>query len=290
MANERIVLRAVVFSMASSAVLAAVKLAAGYIGHSYALVADGVESGTDVLSSLLLWLGLRYALRPPDRDHPYGHGRAEPLVTFLVVALLFVSATLIAIQAIRNIQLPHVAPHPWTLAVLALVLVWKELSFRWVARKGRQTGSTALQADAWHHRSDAITSLAAFVGISIAVLMGPGYEVADDWAALVAAIIIAFNAYRILRPALGELMDEQSHDELVARIVELAREMPGILSTEKCHVRKVGMRYYVDLHARVDGNISVRMGHGLAHQLRDSIQHRIPAVADVLIHVEPEEG
>ena len=277
-------------SMVSNAALAVVKLAAGYFGHSYALVADAIESTTDICSSLLIWLGLRYATRPPDREHPYGHGRAEPLITMLVVGFLVISATVIAYQSVHNIRTPHQGPHAWTLAVLGAIIAWKEISYRWMARKSRETRSSALHADAWHHRSDAITSFAAFIGIGIAVLMGPGYEAADDWAALLAALVIVYNAYRILRPALGEVMDEQSHHELVERIERIALTLPGILTTEKCYVRKTGMRYHVDLHARVNGDLTVRAGHALAHRLKDLIQAELPEVTEVLIHIEPEEG
>ncbi|MBK8500249.1 MAG: cation transporter [Flavobacteriales bacterium] len=290
MSGEKIALRATFISMVSNALLAVLKGLTGYFGNSYALIADAIESTTDVFSSLLVWLGLRYSMRPPDHDHPYGHGRAEPLVTFMVVAFLFISATVIAYESILHIRTPHEAPHPFTLIVLGAIIVWKELSYRWVARKGKETHSTALKADAWHHRSDAITSLAAFIGISIAVWKGPGYEAADDWAALLASVFIAYNAYLILRPALGEIMDEQLHAELVMEIERTALSVPGILTTEKCYVRKIGMRYYVDLHARVNGDLSVRDGHALAHVLKTAIQAALPEVAEVLIHVEPEEG
>lgn len=290
MSGERIALRATFISMVSNALLAVLKGLTGYFGNSYALIADAIESTTDVFSSLLVWLGLRYSMRPPDHDHPYGHGRAEPLVTFMVVAFLFVSATIIAYESILHIRTPHELPRPYTLIILGAIIVWKELSYRWVERKGKETRSTALQADAWHHRSDAITSLAAFIGISIAIWMGPGYEAADDWAALLASGFIAYNAYLILRPALGEIMDEQLHADLVKGIESTALTVPGILTTEKCYVRKIGMRYYVDLHARVNGDLSVRDGHALAHVLKAAIQGQLPEVAEVLIHIEPEEG
>lgn len=290
MSGEKIALRATFISMVSNALLAVLKGLTGYFGNSYALIADAIESTTDVFASLLVWLGLRYSMRPPDHDHPYGHGRAEPLVTFMVVAFLFVSATIIAYESILHIRTPHELPRPYTLIVLGAIIVWKELSYRWVERKGKETRSTALKADAWHHRSDAITSLAAFIGISIAVWMGQGYEAADDWAALLASGFIAYNAYLILRPALGEIMDEQLHADLVKGIERTALTVPGILTTEKCYVRKIGMRYYVDLHARVNGDLTVRDGHALAHVLKAAIQDQLPEVAEVLIHIEPEEG
>ncbi len=273
--------------MASNGLLAIIKGLTGYFGHSYALIADAIESATDFFSSMLVWLGLRYANRPADENHPYGHGKAEPLITFLVVGFLITSAIVIAYQSIQNIRTPHEGPKPFTLIVLGAIILWKEISFRLVLRKSRETKSSLLQADAWHHRSDAITSCAAFVGITMAVVMGEGWEEADDWAALLASGFILYNSYLIFRPALGEIMDEHLHDELVAEIRIKALQVEGVRGTEKCQVRKVGMRFYIDLHAEVDGHLTVNEGHAIAHRLKDKIRADLPEVADILIHIEP---
>ncbi|RMF00998.1 MAG: cation transporter, partial [Bacteroidetes bacterium] len=222
-------------------------------------------------------------------NHPYGHGKIEPLVTFIVVGFLFISATIIVIQSIHNIRTPHEVPAPFTLLVLAVIILLKEVFYRIVAQSGKETKSTSLQADAWHHRSDAITSLMAFVGISLALWLGDGYEAADDWAALLAAGFIAYNAYLIFRPALGEIMDEHLHEDLVLEIRRIAATIEGVVDTEKCFIRKSGMRYHVDLHLVLSGSMSVRRSHELAHQLKDAIQEQLPEVADVLIHVEPAD-
>lgn len=274
-------------SILSSTVLVLVKGGSGLIGNSFALVADAIESATDIVSSVLVLLGLRLARKPADANHPYGHGKAEALTTFVVVAFLVASATAIAFQAIDNLSRPQSPPEVWTLWVLAVIIVWKEASYRWVVRRSLQTGSTSLMADAWHHRSDAITSIMAFVGISMAVWLGPGYEVADDWAALFASALILFNAFRIFRPALGEVMDEQLHPDLVERIRAVSLGVDGISATETCHVRKAGTMFQVDLHAIVDGGITVREGHTLAHRLEEAIRREIPQVDQVLVHVEP---
>lgn len=275
-------------SIAGNFLLAILKILVGYFGHSFAMIADGIESVSDVFSSVLVWLGLKYANKPPDKNHPYGHGRAEPLVTFLVVGLLILSAFYIIFQSIHNIRVPHNSPSAYVLIVLGLIIVLKEYFYRIVKKRGMDTNSRMLTADAWHHRSDAITSLAAFIGISVAVLLGDGYESADDWAALVAAGIILYNAYRIFRPALGEIMDENIHDQLIRKIRNLSIEVKGIRGTEKCLIRKMGMLYYVDLHAIVDGDLSVQQGHSLAHELKDHLQKSIPEIAEVLIHIEPD--
>ena len=282
-------IRTVAWGVIGNAALAVLKGAAGTFGHSWALVADAIESATDAFASLLLLFGLRFATLPADDNHPYGHGRAEPLLTFAVVALLLVAATAIAVESVERIGTAHEAPAPWTLAVLALVIAGKEIAYRIVARRGRAIGSTALVADAWHHRSDALTSLAAFAGIGTALLLGEGWEDADDWAALVAAAVIVVNAYLIFRPALGELMDEQRHEGLVADIRRIAADVDGVIDTEKCFVRKTGIAHHVDLHLVVDGRISVRAGHDVAHRLKARLMEELPSLADVLIHVEPHD-
>jgi cation diffusion facilitator family transporter len=289
MPNETSAIRTAYFSILSNFLLAVIKGSAGFFGNSYALIADAIESTTDVFASILVLLGLTYAKKPADKNHPYGHGKVEPLITFVVVAFLVVSAGVIVHESIQNIRSPQKTPETWTLAILAAIILWKELSYRVVIKKSRQTGSSALRADAWHHRSDAITSVLAFIGISIAVLFGEGYETADDWAAIFAAGFILYNSYLIFRPALGEVMDEHRYDDLVAQVRKEALEVPGVLGTEKCFVRKAGMRYYIDLHARVDGNISVREGHDIAHRLKDHLGSQIPGLGHVLIHIEPSE-
>jgi cation diffusion facilitator family transporter len=286
--NEQKAIRATYFSIAGNTVLALAKWLAGYFGNSYALIADAIESTADIFASLLVLFGLKYASKPADANHPYGHGRVEPLITFIVTGFLIISATIIAAESIHNIQTPHTLPKPFTLFVLGAIIVWKEVSYRIVIQKSKETNSSALKADAWHHRSDAITSIAAFIGISVALLLGPGYEAADDWAALFAAGFIFYNSYLIFRPALGEIMDEHFYDDLVRRIREVAQTVPGVVGTEKCFIRKAGMRFHVDLHATVDARISVSEGHAIAHRLKDTLRAEIIELGHVLIHVEPD--
>lgn len=289
MSQENKAVRASVFSIVSNTVLAIVKGVAGILGNSYALIADAIESTTDIFASLLVWMGLRYARRPADSNHPYGHGKIEPLITFIVVGFLIVSATVIAFQGIKNIQDPQGPPEKWTLVVLAVIIIWKEISYRFIRKRSEETESSSLKADAWHHRSDAITSIAAFIGIAIAVFMGDGYESADDWAAIFAAGFILYNSYLIFRPALAEIMDEDVYDDLIEEIRQIASEVEGISGTEKCFIRKAGMKYHVDLHAMVDGSISVTKGHELAHDLQNVLYRKLPQLGNVLIHIEPDD-
>ena len=287
LSNEKKAINTIVFSIVGNFFLALIKGIAGFFGNSYALIADAIESTTDIFSSILVLFGLKYANKPADKNHPYGHGKIEPLITFLLVGFLVISATFIAHESIQNIRNPHALPEKWTLIVLALIIAWKELSFRIVIQKSEETNSSSLKADAWHHRSDAITSIAAFIGISMALMLGKGYESADDWAALFASGFILYNSYLIFRPALGEIMDEHFYDDLVEDIRRISLTVEGIISTEKCFIRKVGMIYHVDLHAKVNGSISVTDGHILAHQLKDTLRAEIPQLGHVLIHIEP---
>ncbi|MDT0554943.1 cation diffusion facilitator family transporter [Patiriisocius hiemis] len=289
MNNEQTAIRTTYFSIIGNISLALIKGLAGFFGNSYALIADAIESTTDIFSSLLVLFGLKYAKRPADKNHPYGHGKIEPLITFLVVAFLVTSATIIAYESIQNIQTPHKVPKSWTLIVLGAIIIWKEVSFRIVIKKSKETNSTSLKADAWHHRSDAITSIMAFIGISIALIFGKGYETADDWAALLASAFILYNSYLIFRPALGEIMDEHLYDDLLEEIREESLKVRGIVGTEKCFIRKAGMKYHVDLHAIVNGEISVKDGHDIAHYLKDHLRNEIPSLGHVLIHIEPDK-
>ena len=289
MYSEEKAIRTALFSIISNTILAVIKGLAGFFGNSYALIADAIESTTDIFSSLLVLFGIKYANRPADENHPYGHGKIEPLVTFIVVAFLVTSATIIAYESILNIQTPHKVPKPWTLIVLGSIILWKEISYRFIVKRSRELNSSSLRAEAWHHRSDAITSIMAFLGISIALLFGEGFETADDWAALFASIFILYNSYLIFRPALGEIMDEHLYDELIAEIRKESLKVNGIVGTEKCFIRKAGMKYHVDLHAIVDGEISVKKGHSISHTLKDHLRKHVPNLGRILIHIEPDK-
>lgn len=286
--NSKTAIQTSIFSILGNAFLAVIKFITGILGNSYALIADAIESTADVLSSILVWVGLKYSTRPADENHPYGHGRFEVISTFAVIGFLVISATVIAYESIANIRTPHAGPETFTLYVLGGIILIKEFSYRYVIRKSEETKSSSLRADAWHHRSDAITSVLAFIGISVAIFMGEGFEAADDWAALTASVIIIYNAYRIFRPLLSEISDEQLYEDMIEQIRKVSVTVEGVVATEKCHIRKMGMTYYVDLHMIVDGNISVAEGHQIAHNLKDEIQLKIPHIADVLVHTEPD--
>jgi cation diffusion facilitator family transporter len=288
-ANLQTGARVALLGLVINVAFATVKIVAGVIGHAYVLIADGIESALDVGGSIVIWGGLTVAARPPDQTHPYGHGKAEPIAAIVVALGVLVAAIGLAIESVREIFTPHHGPAPFTLVLLVVVIVIKEILFRYVNRIGRDLESTAVQTDAWHHRSDALTSAAAFIGISVALIGGERWRSADDWAALFACVVIAANGVRLLLPAFYEIMDTAPRDKVVKAICAVASSVAGVVEVEKCRARKMGLDFYVDLHARVDGNISVQEGHEIAHRVKAVIQKSNPRVADVLVHIEPAE-
>lgn len=271
----------------TNAVLVFVKLIAGIVGNANALVADAVESSADIFSSLIVWTGLSIASRPADENHPFGHGKAEPIAAAVVSLMLLGAAIGIALMAFREILRPHQSPAPFTLFVAAGVILIKEALYRRVVRVGRETGSTAVVADAWHHRSDAISSGAAFIGIAIALAGGPGWEAADDWAALVAALVITINGARTLRPALSGLMDEAPDRTVWVVAHDAASRVEGVRRVEKLHVRSSGTGYYVDLHVQADPQLSLEAAHEIGAGVKYAIREAIPRAVNVLVHMEP---
>ena len=279
--------RVALLGLVINVAFATVKIAAGIIGHAYVLIADGIESALDIGGSIVIWGGLTVAARPPDQTHPYGHGKAEPIAAIVVALGVLVAAIGLAIESVREILTPHHGPAPFTLAILVVVIAVKEILFRYVNRVGKEFESTAVQTDAWHHRSDALTSAAAFIGISTALIGGERWQSADDWAALFACAVIGANGVRLLLPAFHEIMDTAPRARIVRAICAVAISVPGVVEVEKCRARKMGLDFYVDLHAQVDGNISVHEGHEIAHRVKAAIQQNNPRVADVLVHIEP---
>lgn len=281
--------RVALFGFVINLVVATAKITAGVLGNSYVLIADGIESTLDIAGSVVIWGGLKVAARPPDATHPYGHGKAEPIAAVVVSMGVLAAALGLAVQSVRELFLPHHAPAPFTLLVLLVVVVVKEALYRYVIRFGRGVESTAMQTDAWHHRTDAMTSVAAFIGISVALLGGEGWESADAWAALFACALIGANGYRLLKPAIYEIMDTAPRGEIVELVRKAAASVPGVIEVEKSYVRKMGLSFYVDLHVGVDESISVREGHHIAHEVKRAIQQSDPRIADVLVHIEPAQ-
>ena len=280
-------LKTTVIGIVVSLILAATKIFTGIIGNSYALIADGIESLTDIFTSSVVLTGLYFASKPADEDHPYGHGKAEPFAGIAVSFGIFIAAMIIVVQSVYEIITPHHAPAPFTLIVLVIVIISKETLFRFVIKVGTTVNSVAVKSDAWHHRSDAITSAAAFIGISIALIGGEGYESADDFAALFASVIIIFNAYRIFKPALFELLDTAPPTKTIQKVRDVASKVENVMGIDKCYVRKMGFDYFVDIHVLVDANLPVYKGHEIAHKVKDELMKEYPNILDVLVHIEP---
>ncbi len=281
--------RVTLIGMAISVVLAAVKIGGGLLGRSHALIADGVESLLDVFGSSLVLGSLRYSSRPPDSKHPYGHGKAEALASLVTASALVLVSLAIAIQSISAIHTPRSLPEPFTLAILIIVVIVKEGLGRFLLRAGRDIHSRAVETDAWHHRSDALTSLAAFVGISLALWKGPSWAVADDWAALFACAIIGYNGVHLFIGALDDVMDAAQPETVQARIREVAMSVPGVTGTHNLRVRRSGMLLLVDLDVIVDGDITVRRGHDIAHGVKAALLDSELRIQNVFVHVEPDE-
>lgn len=282
-------MRAARLGLLANTALALVKGGAGVLGNSFALVADAVESIGDILGSLVVWGALRVAAQDADVDHPYGHGKAESIAAALVGLLLVVAACWIGVRAVHWILVPHPVPAPWTLGVLAVVIVVKETLFRRVLRLADDLGSRAVAADAWHHRSDVISSLAAVVGVGIAVLGGAAWYWADEAAAIVAGGLIARNGWHILRPAVHDLMDGAPSGDLLYRVRTAAEGVTGVLQTEKLMARRVGTRVLVDLHVHADPAMSLHDAHVLSGMVKSAIREAVPVVANVMVHMEPAD-
>lgn len=280
-------LRATLAGVVVNLLLGAGKLVTGIYGHSDALIADAVESFGDLLAALIVWRGVTLAAKPADEEHPYGHGKAEPLAAAGIGTLLLLVAGGIGIHSLGEFLHPNRAPEPFTLVVLVAVVVIKEALFRWVLRESTATQSRTVASDAFHHRADAITSVAAAIGITISLLGGPAWAGADDIAAVIAAVFIAWNGWRILRPALEELMDTQPAPEVLEHIRSSAARVEGVDLVQKTFVRRMGNRFLVDMHVHVDPRFSVEHSHRIAHQVKDAVRAELPTVLDVLVHIEP---
>jgi cation diffusion facilitator family transporter len=251
------------------------------------LVADAIESILDMTSSTVVLGGLSIAARPPDENHPYGHGKAEALAGLGVALLLIGAAVGVAIYAAMGIARGVSPPRWFTLPILFVIVVVKEALYRLAWKVGSDAGSTAVKADAWHHRADSLSSLTAAIGIAVAMLGGERYSVADPLATGAVAVIIAVNGVRLVRIAFRDLMDAEPAENVAGDAAMAARSVAGVREVEKVFARKMGLTYLVDMHIEVDGAMSVRDAHALAHQAKQQILEKCPQVRDALIHVEP---
>jgi cation diffusion facilitator family transporter len=281
--------RTVLVGLSSNVLLAVTKIVIGILGNSYALLADGIESTLDIFSSAVVLGGIKISSMPADENHPYGHGKAESLAAMTVSLVLLMAGIGIAIKSVLEIMQPHHTPAFFTLIVLVGVIIIKEILFRFLFSVGESVDSLSLRTEAWHHRSDALTSTAAFIGISISIIGGKGYERADDWAALAASGIIIFNGISMLNYAVKEIMDYAPNPETEDSIRSIAGRVAGVAAIEKCRVRKSGLNLFVDIHVEVNGQMQVHKAHAIAHEVKDALMTSSLGIADVLVHIEPAQ-
>jgi cation diffusion facilitator family transporter len=277
----------VLVGLSSNVILAVVKIITGIMGNSYALLADGIESTLDIFSSAVVLGGIKISAMPADEHHPYGYGKAESLAAMSVSLIILMAGIGIAIKSILEIMQPHHTPAFFTLIVLVIVIIIKETLFRFLFSVGKSVNSLSIKTEAWHHRSDALTSIAAFIGISIAIIGGKGYESADDWAALAASGIIVFNGINMIKQAIQEIMDYAPNPETEETIRTIAGQVPGVAAIEKCRVRKSGLNLFVDIHVEVNGKMQVDKAHAISHEVKNALITSSLGIADVLVHIEP---
>lgn len=268
--------------------LALVKFAAGVLGRSAAMVADGVHSLSDILSSGIVLAGMKVARKSPDREHPYGHGKAESVAAQMVSFFLVFIGGMIFYNSVRGFSKPSPpAPANYVLVIAALSIAIKEGLFQYKIRLGRRLNSTSLQADAWHHRSDALSSIAVLIGVALAILGGPRFHIADHLAAMAVAGIICYTGVRLLLKTSSELMDRAADGEAAEEIARLASQTAGVRRVEKLLVRKSGMELMLDIHIEVDPALSVVEGHRIAGRVKGELMKRVASLKSVLVHVEP---
>jgi len=282
--------RAAVWGVGLSVGLGVLKLAGGVFGHSSALVSDAVHSFGDALTSIAVWGSLLWAQRPADREHPYGHTRAEAVAGSNVALLLVLSGLGIGWEAATTLGEPSAAPEWYTLAIAALSIVVKEALFRYESRVAHATGSGAVRAAAWDHRLDAVGSLAVLVGLAVSFWGGPAWRAADKVAALAVAVVVLWAGGSLFWGSVQELMDRQAGPEVLDEVRREAEAVSGVLGVEKLFVRKTGLEYLVDIHVEVDPELSVREGHGVGHAVKDRLMKRLVTIKDVLVHIEPAPG
>ena len=269
--------------------LAAIKFTAGIYGRSQALVADAIHSLTDLTTDIAVIAGSHYWSRPPDENHPYGHRRLETLVTVFIGVVLIAAGIGIGWKAISALQEKHASPPGWIAVAAALAsIVCKESIYRWTAMTGRRVKSAALAANAWHHRTDAFSSIPVLIAVAGARVF-PSWSFLDHLGAVVVSMFILHASIKIIWPGLSELIDVGAPKETRKKIRDIALKNEGVLQVHDIRTRYISSSIQVDLHIVVDGLITVRQGHDIADDVKARIIDRIPEVLDVIVHVDPPE-
>ena len=283
----REVSRAALLGLGVNLGLGVVKLVAGLLGNSFALLSDAVNSLGDAFTSAIVLFALRVAQRPADPEHPYGHTRAEAVAAANVALVLILSALLVGWAAIQRLAIPHELPPPWTLWIAGANVALKEGLYQYKVRVSRRTGSAAILANAWDHRSDALSARAVLVGLALVRWGGPRFIAADEVAALVVVAAIIWSGAVLFRTSVHELLDVQADEALVAAVRRSAAGVPGVRGVEKLWIRKSGLEYLADIHIEVDPQLTVAAGHAIGHAVKDRLLDEFTTLRDVLVHLEP---
>jgi cation diffusion facilitator family transporter len=277
--------RAAFLGVCVSLALGMVKLLGGLLGHSLGLLSDAVHSLVDAAISIALLAALVIAQRPPDKEHPYGHGRVEAVAGASVALILLALSFAIAYESLSTMAARYAPPSSFTLVIAGGGAIFQELLYRYVSRVARRTGSTALLATAWDYRLDALGGIGVLIGVGLAKWAGL------PWADHVAAVLIAGTVFwiggQLLWENIQSLMDRQADPEILRSVRDEAGAVLGVLAVEKLRVRRMGIEHIAEIHVQVDANATVRGGHEIAHAVKDRIVTRIPSVSDVIVHVEP---
>jgi cation diffusion facilitator family transporter len=284
---ERVSRNIAILSMLVSAGLAATKITVGLSAHSAAVISDGLESAGDVLASGLVLLGLIIAAKPPDAQHPYGHGRVETLSALVVGMMLVISGSLISLRSLERIGESHQPLAAYAVWPLIGSIVIKSVLSATKRRFARRIHSSGLAADAWNDTVDVLSGAVALTGVGLAVFDPKTFAAADNLGGAGVGIIVIFLGIRVVRDTTLLLMDTMPNDDSMHQIRAVALSVPGARGIEKCFARKTGLRWHVDLHLEVDPDMSVLQSHELATEVRIKIKETLDWVADVLVHVEP---
>ena len=285
--RSRLGIRTALISSFCNVIVAIGKIVFGILGNSFALIADGVESTLDIISSIIVWGGLKIAAEPADDNHPYGHGKAESLAGVIVSTILISAGLGIGYNGIARILSPDLmAPKAFTLYVFIIVIIIKEILYQYTIKVSKLINSTSMKAEAWHHRTDAITTVMALIGVFIAI--NTSYKIADGLAGVLCGCIIIFNGSRILYASSNEVMDTVASDEIYDKIKNITLTHAEIKNIDNCRIRKSGLQYLLDIEIQVDPTITVMAGHKIAHELEDILlQDKNLNIIDIIIHVEP---
>lgn len=282
--------RIALLSMLASALLAVGKIVLGILAGSTSVVADGVESAGDVLASGIVMFGLMVAARPPDENHPYGHGRFETLAGLAVGMLLAVTGAAICVGSLDRIREVHPPPANYAFIPLVVSIAVKSGLSALKFRFGRRLRSEALVADAWNDTVDILSGAVALSAVGLTLYDPARFLIADHVGGCGVGLIVIFLGLRVVRDTTLHLMDTMPEDGTMDEIRRIALTVPGALDVEKCFARKTGLQYHVDLHLEVDPDLTVRASHDIATAVRIKLKETLPYVADVLVHVEPHPG